>query len=91
MKRNLRKKSRSYSASGNSPSHSPHCPPLFLTTLRRDQIKTWLTSDTVKEKAPLLEARKAIESDMVRCALLRSRPPLNAHPAGTLQVLRKGG
>jgi hypothetical protein len=37
-----------------------------LTASLRDQIKTWLTSDTVKEKQQLLEARKAIESDMVR-------------------------
>jgi hypothetical protein len=80
MKRKLRKKSRSYGASGNSHSHSPHRPPLLTTALHRDQIKTWLTSDTVKEKAPLLEARKAIESDMVRCAPLCSQPRLNTPP-----------
>jgi hypothetical protein len=67
MKLNLRKKSRSSSASGvNS---FPFCPrplPHLTTMTTRDAIKTWLTSDTVKEKTPLAEARKAIESDMVR-------------------------
>ena len=30
----------------------------------RDQIKTWINSGEVKEKAPLIDARKLIESKM---------------------------
>jgi CCR4-NOT transcription complex subunit 3 len=32
----------------------------------REQIKSWITGDQVKDKQPLTDARKKIEADMER-------------------------
>jgi len=40
---------------------------ILLCWLRlREQIKSWITGDQVKDKQPLTDARKKIEADMER-------------------------
>ncbi|VEL23590.1 unnamed protein product, partial [Protopolystoma xenopodis] len=45
----------------------------------RDQIKTWLTSNEVKDKRPLLEARKEIEQDMERFKVIEKETKTKAY------------
>ena len=43
------------------------CTQMFLAVLSlREQIKSWITGDQVKDKQPLTDARKKIEADMER-------------------------
>ncbi|CAH8543955.1 unnamed protein product [Dicrocoelium dendriticum] len=45
----------------------------------RDQIKTWLTANEVKDKRPLLEARKEIEQDMERFKVIEKETKTKAY------------
>ncbi len=45
----------------------------------RDQIKTWLTSNDIKDKRPLLEARKMIEQDMERFKVIEKETKTKAY------------
>jgi CCR4-NOT transcription complex subunit 3 len=39
---------------------------MFICSRLREQIKSWIAGDLVKDKQPLMDARKRIESDMER-------------------------
>ena len=71
LKKEIKKLQRFRFAPSSTPARNTIAP--AQRARLRDQIKTWLTSDTVKEKQPLLEARKAIESDMVSARSLALR------------------
>ncbi|VDP90686.1 unnamed protein product [Echinostoma caproni] len=45
----------------------------------RDQIKTWLTANEVKDKRPLLDARKDIEYDMERFKIIEKETKTKAY------------
>ncbi|KAF5397970.1 CCR4-NOT transcription complex subunit 3 [Paragonimus heterotremus] len=45
----------------------------------RDQIKTWLTANEVKDKRPLLEVRKEIEQDMERFKVIEKETKTKAY------------
>ncbi|CAH8843067.1 unnamed protein product [Trichobilharzia szidati] len=45
----------------------------------RDQIKTWITASEVKDKRPLLEARKEIEQDMERFKVIEKETKTKAY------------
>ena len=45
----------------------------------RDQIKTWHTSNDIKDKRPLIEARKLIEQDMERFKVIEKETKTKAY------------
>ncbi|CAL8070262.1 unnamed protein product [Calicophoron daubneyi] len=45
----------------------------------REQIKTWLTASEVKDKRPLLDARKEIEQDMERFKIIEKETKTKAY------------
>ena len=56
----------------------------------RDQIKSWASSPDVKNKKPLLDARKQIEAEMERFKVLEKQTKTKAYSKeGLQQVLKK--
>jgi len=56
----------------------------------RDQIKSWASSNDVKNKRPLLDARKSIENEMERFKILEKETKTKAYSKeGLSQVLKK--
>lgn len=55
----------------------------------RDQIKSWAASSEIKNKAPLLEARKAIEGDMERFKVCEKEAKTKAYSKEALAAPEK--
>eukprot|EP00457_Paulinella_chromatophora_P009825 gb/GEZN01009901.1/.p1 GENE.gb/GEZN01009901.1/~~gb/GEZN01009901.1/.p1 ORF type:complete len:353 (-),score=92.47 gb/GEZN01009901.1/:115-1173(-) len=55
----------------------------------RDQVKTWATSSEVKNKKPLLDARKAIETEMERFKVLERETKTKAYSKEGLSLSMK--
>lgn len=55
----------------------------------RDQIKSWVSSSDVKNKSPLLEARKNIENEMERFKVLEKETKTKAYSKEGLSLVTK--
>jgi CCR4-NOT transcriptional regulation complex NOT5 subunit len=61
---------------------------ILLCWLRlREQIKSWITGDQVKDKQPLTDARKKIEADMERFKVCEKETKTKAYSKVLAQAL----